>query len=148
VARPAQPAEDRLHHAAAADPERFRTSAFYRWYFHWPILASRGCPHACDFCSIQTYYGRTFRHRPVEEVLDDFRTVKQLGGNRVLVLDDNPIADVAYARELFRALIPLKMQWATQCTINIARNEELLDLAARSGLRTLTIGFESVSMQG
>ncbi len=126
-------------------PERFRSSAFYRWYFHWPILASRGCPHGCDYCSIQTYYGRSFRSRPVEEVIEDFRTVKQLGGNRVLVLDDNPIGDVAYAKELFRALIPLKMQWATQCTINIARNEELLDLAARAGLRTLTIGFESVS---
>jgi radical SAM superfamily enzyme YgiQ (UPF0313 family) len=126
-------------------PERFRTNAFYRWYFHWPILASRGCPHTCDFCSIQTYYGRSFRSRPVEDVLDDFRTVKKLGGNRVLVLDDNPIGNVAYAKELFRGLAPLKMQWATQCTINIARNEELLALAARSGLRTLTIGFESLN---
>jgi radical SAM superfamily enzyme YgiQ (UPF0313 family) len=71
--------------------------------------------------------------------------VKKLGGNRVLVLDDNPIGDIAYAKELFRGLAPLKIQWATQCTINIARNEELLALAARSGLRTLTIGFESLS---
>jgi radical SAM superfamily enzyme YgiQ (UPF0313 family) len=126
-------------------PERFRRSAFYRWYFHWPILASRGCPHTCDYCSIQTYYNRSYRNRPVEEVIDDFRTVKQLGGNRVLVLDDNPIGNVAYAKELFKALAPMKMQWATQCTINIARNEELLDLAAKAGLRTLTIGFESVS---
>jgi radical SAM superfamily enzyme YgiQ (UPF0313 family) len=126
-------------------PDRFRRSAFYRWYFHWPILASRGCPHACDFCSIQTYYGRSYRNRPVEDVLDDFLTVKRLGGNRVLVLDDNPIGNVAHAKELFRALAPLHMQWATQCTINIARNEELLALAARAGLRTLTIGFESLS---
>lgn len=126
-------------------PERFRRSRFYRWYFHWPVLASRGCPHGCDYCSIQTYYHRTFRTRPVEEVVDDFRTVKQLGGRRVLVLDDNPIGNPGYARELFRALIPLRMQWATQCTINIARDEQLLDLAARAGLRTLTIGFESVS---
>ncbi len=126
-------------------PERFRRSAFYRWYFHWPILASRGCPHTCDYCSIQTYYERSYRSRPVEEVIDDFRTVKALGGNRVLVLDDNPIGNLAYAKELFRALAPLKMQWATQCTINIARNDELLELAARAGLRTLTIGFESIS---
>jgi radical SAM superfamily enzyme YgiQ (UPF0313 family) len=77
-------------------------------------------------------------------VLDDFHTVKRLGGNRVLLLDDNPIGNVAYAKELFKALVPLKMQWATQCTINIARNDDLLDLASKAGLRTLTIGFESI----
>src|SRR5207245_9803046 len=49
------------------------------------------------------------------------------------------------ARELFRAHIPLKMECASQCTINSARNSELLDLAARSGCRTLSIGFESIS---
>lgn len=125
-------------------PERFRTSAFYRWYFHWPILSSRGCPHTCDYCSVQTYYQRTYRNRPLEDVLDDFHTVKRLGGNRVLLLDDNPIGNVAYAKELFKALVPLKMQWATQCTINIARNDDLLDLASKAGLRTLTIGFESI----
>ncbi len=125
-------------------PEKFKRNAFYRWYFHWPIMATRGCPHTCDFCSVQTYYKRTVRSRPVDDVIEDFRTVKALGGNRVLVLDDNPIANPAYARELFSALAPLKMQWATQCTINIARNAELLDLAAAAGLRSLTIGFESV----
>jgi radical SAM superfamily enzyme YgiQ (UPF0313 family) len=126
-------------------PERFARSRFYRWYFHWPVMASRGCPHACDYCSIQTYYRRSFRSRPVGDVIDDFRTIERLGGRRVLLLDDNPIGNVGYAKELFRALIPLEMQWATQCTINIARSGELLDLAARAGLRTLTIGFESVS---
>src|SRR5207302_1700301 len=40
-----------------------------------------------------------------------------------------------------------KMEWASQCTINIARNEELLELAARSGCRTLSIGFESIEQE-
>jgi radical SAM superfamily enzyme YgiQ (UPF0313 family) len=124
-----------------------KKSAFYRQYFHWPVLASRGCPHPCEYCTVQTYYDRSFRSRPVEEVVEDFKLIKSLGGRKVLILDDNPIGNVAYAKELFRALIPVKMAWASQCTINIARNKELLDLAARSGCRTLSIGLESVSQE-
>ncbi|HJZ86089.1 MAG TPA: radical SAM protein [Polyangia bacterium] len=123
----------------------WRRSRFYRMYFHWPVSASRGCPHPCEYCTVQTYYERTFRSRPVADVVEDFRTIRALGGRRVLILDDNPIGNPSYAKELFRALIPLKMEWASQCTINIARSDELLDLAARSGCRTLSIGFESIS---
>jgi radical SAM superfamily enzyme YgiQ (UPF0313 family) len=126
-------------------PDLFKKSSFYRMYFHWPVLASRGCPHPCEYCTVQTYYERTFRSRPVDEVLADLETIKRLGGKRVLILDDNPIGNVKYAKELFKAMIPLKMEWASQMTINIARNEELLDLAARSGCRSLSIGLESVS---
>jgi radical SAM superfamily enzyme YgiQ (UPF0313 family) len=125
-------------------PDKWRRSPFYRMYFHWPVLASRGCPHPCEYCTVQTYYERTFRSRPVEHVVEDFKRVRALGGKRVLILDDNPIGNITYAKELFRALIPLGMEWASQCTINIARNDELLDLAARSGCRTLSIGFESI----
>jgi radical SAM superfamily enzyme YgiQ (UPF0313 family) len=123
----------------------FKKSPFYRMYFHWPILASRGCPHPCEYCSVQTYYNRTFRSRPVEEVIDDIKTIKALGGRRLLFLDDNPIGNIKYAKELFAAMIPLKMEWVAQITVNIARNAELLDLAARSGARSFSIGLESVS---
>jgi radical SAM superfamily enzyme YgiQ (UPF0313 family) len=128
-------------------PDLFKKSAFYRMYFHWPVLASRGCPHPCEYCSVQTYYNRSFRSRPVDEVIEDLETIKRLGGRRVLILDDNPIGNVRYAKELFKAMIPLKMEWASQMTINIARNDELLDLAAKSGCRSLSIGLESVSQQ-
>ncbi|MFI5290323.1 MAG: B12-binding domain-containing radical SAM protein, partial [Polyangia bacterium] len=128
-------------------PDLFKKSPFYRMYFHWPVLASRGCPHPCEYCSVQTYYDRTFRSRPVEEVIEDLKVIKSFGARRVLILDDNPIGNVRYAKELFRAMIPLKMEWASQMTINIARNDELLDLAARSGCRSLSIGLESVSQE-
>jgi radical SAM superfamily enzyme YgiQ (UPF0313 family) len=110
-------------------------------------LASRGCPHPCEYCSVQTYYNRTFRSRPVDEVIEDIKTVKALGGKRLLFLDDNPIGNVRYAKELFKAMIPLKMEWVAQITINIARNDELLDLAAKSGARSFSIGLESVTQE-
>ena len=125
--------------------DAFKASWLYRMYFHWPVVFSRGCPHPCEYCAVQTYYRRSFRTRPVDDVLEDLRTIKALGANRILFLDDNPIAHPEAAKELFRAMIPLRLKWASQSTINIARDPELLDLAARSGCVSLSIGLESIN---
>ncbi|TMA80266.1 MAG: radical SAM protein [Deltaproteobacteria bacterium] len=131
--------------ASTAPTAGARSTAFYRMYFHWPVIFSRGCPHPCEYCAVQTYYQRSFRTRPVDDVMADLRTIQRNGGNRVLFLDDNPVAHPEKAKELFRAMIPLKMKWASQSTINIARDPELLDLAARSGCVSLSIGLESIN---
>jgi radical SAM superfamily enzyme YgiQ (UPF0313 family) len=125
--------------------EAFRKSWLYRMYFHWPIVFSRGCPHPCEYCAVQTYYGRSYRTRPVDDVLADVEQIRSLGGARLLFLDDNPVARPEDAKQLFRAMIPYKVKWASQSTINIARDDELLDLAARSGCVSLSIGLESVN---
>lgn len=125
--------------------DAYQRSWLYRMYFHWPVVFSRGCPHPCEYCAVQTYYQRSYRTRPVEEVIEDVRTIKALGGNRILFLDDNPIGRPEAAKELFRALIPLRVKWASQSTINIARDPELLDLAARSGCVSLSLGLESIN---
>ncbi len=125
--------------------EAFKKSWLYRMYFHWPVVFSRGCPHPCSYCAVQTFYERGFRTRPVEEVIEDLKVIKSLGASRILFLDDNPIARPDAAKELFRAMIPLKIKWASQSTINIARDPELLDLAARSGCVSLSIGLESIN---
>src|SRR5881392_1433635 len=125
--------------------DAFRTSWLYRQYFFWPVFFSRGCPHPCEYCAVQTYYDRSFRTRPVDDVLEDVRHLRALGARRLLFLDDNPIARPEEAKELFRLLIPCRMQWVSQATINVARDPELLDLVARSGARVLSIGFESLS---
>jgi radical SAM superfamily enzyme YgiQ (UPF0313 family) len=123
--------------------DRWEKSALYRVYFHWPLMFSRGCPHPCTYCAVQTFYQRTFRTRSVDRVIDDVRRIKALGGRNLLFLDDNPIADPQAAKELFRRLVPEKVKWSSQCTIEIARDPELLDLAARSGCVALSIGLES-----
>ncbi|MFI5244609.1 MAG: B12-binding domain-containing radical SAM protein [Gemmatimonadales bacterium] len=122
---------------------RSRVSPVYRQYFHWPVLFSRGCPRPCGFCAVQTLHQRTFRTRPIEHVIDDVRRIKSLGGHKLLFLDDNPIADRDAAAALFHALIAEKVIWTSQCPIEIARDRELLDLAARSGCVSLSIGLES-----
>ena len=125
--------------------DAFRSSFLYRMYFFWPVFFSRGCPHPCEYCAVQTYYDRTFRTRPVDDLIADVRHLRTLGARRLLFLDDNPVARPEEAKELFRRLIPLDVQWVSQVTINVARDPELLDLVARSGARVLSIGFESIS---
>lgn len=123
--------------------DKWRTSPAYRVYFHWPLMFSRGCPQPCSYCAVQTFYERSYRTRDVDAVIEDVRRIKALGGKNLLFLDDNPIADVDAAKRLFSRLIPEKIKWTSQCTIEIARDAELLDLAARSGCVALSIGLES-----
>ena len=105
------------------------------------IEATRGCIYQCDFCVVPAAWGKPLQ-KPVADVVADLR---QMGAKRVIFLDLNLIADVAYAKELFTALIPLNIRWGGLATTTIAWDDELLDLAARSGCRGLLIGFESLS---
>src|SRR5262245_41577901 len=126
-------------------PDAFRSSWLYRMYFFWPVFFSRGCPHPCEYCAVQTYYQRTFRTRPVDEFIAEVQRMTAFGARRFLFMDDNPFPHLEAAKEVLRALIPLPSQWVSQATINVARDPELLDLVARSGARVLSIGFESLS---
>jgi radical SAM superfamily enzyme YgiQ (UPF0313 family) len=126
-------------------PDAFRSSWLYRKYFFWPILFSRGCPHPCEYCAVQTYYRRSYRTRPVEEFVAEVDRMRALGADRFLFLDDNPFAHPEKAKDMLRQLVPRRVQWVSQATINVARDPELLDLVARSGARVLSIGFESLS---
>src|SRR5215471_431313 len=106
-------------------------------------IATRGCPHRCDYCSIPLLYGPgTVRYRPVDEVV---REVATSPTRAVVLWDDNLGANPRYAKELFRALAPLKKWWTSQCTANAARDEEFVELAARSGCKALFLGLESIS---
>jgi len=107
------------------------------------LQATRGCPHRCKFCSIAAFNRYRIRTRPVEEVVEELKTL----GRYVIFMDDNIIGDRDYAAELFSAMIPLGKLWFSQCAIHIAYDEELLRLAVRSGCRGLFVGFESLSQE-
>ena len=105
------------------------------------IQITRGCPNSCSFCSVHAVAGRKYRFRPVEEVMAEIDTFDH---PLVLIHDDNIVGDPEYARELFRAMIPRKVTWVSQASLNVATDPELLDLAVRSGMKVVLIGFESV----
>ncbi len=108
------------------------------------VQTTRGCPHQCDFCHVTHFFGKTYRCRPVEEVIEE---VKRLDGEFVVFIDDNIAGNRHYARELFTQLKPLKKKWASQASMTLTRDPELLKLAAESGCVSLFIGVESLSSE-
>lgn len=113
------------------------------------VQTSRGCSFGCDFCAITPLSGRKSRHKSVPQVVaeieESLRTARGLERRRLFFVDDNIVNDTRYARELFKAITPLKLWWGSQCSLSIAYDDELLDLAWRSGCRGLFIGFETPS---
>jgi len=119
-----------------------------RRHHHRYILsmqATRGCPYQCEYCSVPLFFGYQYRRRPVQDVVEEIKEVSNHYPNLyVFFVDDNICGTPEYAKELFRALIPLKIRWASFASLKIAENPELLDLAAKSGCWELFMGFESI----
>jgi radical SAM superfamily enzyme YgiQ (UPF0313 family) len=108
------------------------------------VQTTRGCPHQCDFCHVTHFFGKTYRCRPVDEVLEE---VKRLEGDFLVFIDDNITGNRRYAKELFTRLKPLKKKWASQASMTLTRDPELMKLAAESGCVSLFIGVESLSSE-
>jgi radical SAM superfamily enzyme YgiQ (UPF0313 family) len=104
--------------------------------------ATRSCGHDCEFCVAPSAWGRKQFQKPVSWVTEDIRRV---GQKRVLFVDLNLVSDKTYARELFTALIPLKVRWFGLSTVLIAHDRELMELMARSGCRGLLLGLETIT---
>jgi radical SAM superfamily enzyme YgiQ (UPF0313 family) len=122
-------------------PQRHR---FDRRYFLTQAVfeATRSCAHTCEFCVAPTAWGRKPYQRPIDWMVGDIR---QFGAKKIIFIDLNLISDRDYARELFTALIPLKVQWFGLTTVLIAHDAELMDLLAASGCRGLLLGLETVT---
>jgi radical SAM superfamily enzyme YgiQ (UPF0313 family) len=114
-----------------------------RYFGKNTVFTTRGCPFDCSFCSVTTFFGRSYRCRPVDEVIAEIKTLPQ--NKLIFFMDDNIAGNPKFAKELFRALIPLKLRWLSQCSVTIANDEELLALAAQSGCIDLFLGIESIS---
>jgi len=104
---------------------------------------SRGCKFVCDFCAIQSAFSATQTHRSVERVIAEVRRVRR-PGQMVFFIDDNITSNLEAAKELMRALIPLRVRWVSQSSINVAYDDEALELLARSGCQGVLVGFESL----
>jgi len=112
------------------------------------VETARGCPMDCEFCSVTTFHGRTYRQRPVEEVLDELEAID---GKNIFFVDDNILGygEKAEKRaiQLFQGMIKrgLNKRWACQVGIDFANNPDVLKYAKKSGCLGVFIGFESLS---
>ena len=106
------------------------------------VMATRGCPNRCRFCSIPVARQSGFYARKVEDVVAE---IKNLPPGPVIFLDPSPTEDERYIEQLYQAMIPLRIKWVGLSTVRVAQNEKLLSLAVRSGCVGLLMGFETIS---
>lgn len=106
------------------------------------IQTSRGCPTACSFCAEHLMYGMKYRFRPIDDVVNEIKN----SGDKVIAINDVDVFSTRErTKELLSALIPLNIKWQGGVSCRHAQDDELLELAARSGCFMLSIGFESLS---
>ncbi len=116
-----------------------------------PMESGRGCPYGCDFCTVTGFFGDSIRFRTDQSVVDELLVLKkraqkeqsQLG---VFFIDDNFAINVKRAKSLLREIIrqDAVLPWVAQISINLLRDEELLDLIRDSGGKWIFIGLESI----
>lgn len=113
------------------------------------VQATRGCPHDCEFCSASKIYGRGYRRKTLNQVVEEIRFIKRLWPSPVInFTDDNLFVHRKFARALVEALIPLNVRWTALTDVSVADDEELLDLMAEANCVSLFIGFETVTENG
>ena len=130
---------------------RYDLLKLYKYSFI-AIMASKGCSFDCDFCSSRLVTGAGFRHKTVEQVINEIRYLQQLHEKDPLVpssfffADSNLYTDRGFLIELLNALIPFKLiHWGLFASINIANDDEVLDLLEKANCKIIQIGFESVN---
>ena len=120
-------------------------------YSDMMIEFSRGCPFQCEFCDITVMLGRKVRTKPRRQILNELEQLFELGWRRsVFFVDDNFIGDPNKTKTLLRELIPWMeakghpFDFFTQVSINLAEDEELLDLMVQAGFGRVFVGVETV----
>ncbi|MDB6064197.1 MAG: hypothetical protein JWR26_405 [Pedosphaera sp.] len=108
------------------------------------IEAGRGCHFKCDFCAVQTVFNSTQTRRPIDAIIAEIAPLRR-ERKLFFFVDDNITSNMEQAKEFFRALIPLRIRWVSQASINAAHDDEFLELLVRSGCQGVLIGFESLN---
>ena len=103
---------------------------------------SRGCRFACNFCAVSKYFEKTQYCRDVREVVQEIEAAEK---QVLFFVDDNILSNFEAAKALFRALIPLKVHWVSQGSIDMTQDLELMELMVKSGCLGLVVGFESIN---
>jgi len=118
-------------------------------YFIANIQFSSGCPYSCEFCDIPALYGRNPRLKTPEQVLRELDLIAAAGSKSVYFVDDNFIGNQKAALELLPHLVDWQtrnrypLRFACEATLNIAKNERVLELMREAGFITVFCGIET-----
>lgn len=105
------------------------------------IQFSRGCVNRCRFCSVNSFFKGRYYYRPIEEVQEELALLKR---KHLMVADDNLYADRKYCLKALSALAPLKKYLGIQATVDMAFDDEVMDMAKEAKVGAVFIGLESV----
>ena len=108
------------------------------------LVVSRGCPHACDFCYKEAFFagGKGFYTQTVDDALAE---IERLPGRHLYFLDDHLFGNVPFASALFDGMRGMGRVWQAAGTVQSVLRPGLLEKAVESGLRSLFVGFETLS---
>src|SRR6185295_7901132 len=108
------------------------------------IVVSRGCPHHCTFCYKDAFFagGRGFYTQMVDDALAE---IARLPGRHLYFLDDHLFGNPRFARELFRGMKGMGRVFQGAATVDSILRDDLVEDAAAAGLRSLFVGFETLS---
>jgi len=113
-----------------------------------PILATKGCPVGCNFCTTPTIYGKSFRYRELDLVLDEMRYHQERLGKKTVrfsFMDDNISFRPQYFTDLLEGMAKLGVRWNANISMNFLHKPEVAEIAGRSGCDLMSIGFESLN---
>jgi radical SAM superfamily enzyme YgiQ (UPF0313 family) len=105
---------------------------------------SRGCRNSCSFCASSVYFKHCHYCRDVCEVIQEIKSQER---KILFFVDDNIVGNKEKAKELFQALIPLKIKWVSQASLDMLEDKELMSLMVKSGCMGLVVGFESIKSE-
>jgi radical SAM superfamily enzyme YgiQ (UPF0313 family) len=121
-------------------PERIKPNA----YAH--VMATRGCPFHCSFCSAHTVHGFNIRYRSVENVIREIKElVGDLGADFVQFQDSIFNVNQDWVEEFCKAVVASKLdfKWSINCHVNtLSKREEQLDMMLDAGLDLVIVGSE------
>lgn len=103
---------------------------------------TRGCRFTCEFCAVTKYFDRKHFIRRIDETLAEIASQKR---RLVFFVDDNIASNRQALKELCRALIPLRINWVSQASLDITGDREAMGLMAESGCLGHIMGFESIT---
>ena len=123
-------------------------------YAHMCVQFTRGCPFACEFCDITALYGRIPRSKTPEQIVIELQAIYNLGfRGELFLVDDNFIGN----KKAVKAMLPLLIAWMkshdypfwlnTEASLNLADDDELLDLMSQAGFHSVFVGIESPSLE-
>ena len=111
------------------------------------IVVSRGCPHHCTFCYKDAFFegGRSFYTQRVDDALAE---ISRLPGRHLYFLDDHLFGNSRFAKELFRGMRGMNRVFQGAATVDSILRGNTVEEAAAAGLRSLFVGFETLSEGG